>query len=178
MYFKYFSEISKKLLIFLLKIILFSFQAKMGGSLKFGHFEMMRLGINRKLDESRMFAIWRVDPPWKPVTKRAQGSGMGGGKGAIHHYVTPVRAGRIIIEVGGHCDYEEVYPFLKRIAMKMPFKAEPVTKDMIDEELARQKFIEENNINPFTFQYCIENNMLGSKLWASPYDSIWHGKHR
>lgn len=158
--------------------VLLTCQAKIGGALQFGHFEMIRLGINRKMDESRMFAIWRVDPPWKPITKRSQGIGMGGGKAAIHHYVTPVRAGRIIIEVGGHCDFEEVYPFLKRVAMKLPFKAEVVTKESIKEDLAQQKFIDENNLNPFTFEYCLKNNMLGSKTWASPYDLVWHGNHR
>lgn len=35
---------------------------------------------------------------------------MGGGKGAIDHYVTPVKAGRVIIEVGGHCEFFEVNP--------------------------------------------------------------------
>lgn len=33
---------------------------------------------------------------------------MGGGKGSIDHYVTPVRPGRIIIEVAGHCEFIEV----------------------------------------------------------------------
>jgi len=33
---------------------------------------------------------------------------MGGGKGAIDHYVTPVKAGRIIIEVAGKCEFLEV----------------------------------------------------------------------
>lgn len=55
-----------------------------------------------------MFAIWRVPAPWQPVTKKGQGQRMGGGKGAIDHYVTPVRAGRVIIEVGGTCEFDEV----------------------------------------------------------------------
>lgn len=73
------------------------------------HFEMARLVVARKLDQKRMFAIWRVDPPWQPVTKKGQGQRMGGGKGAIDHYVTPIKAGRIILEVGGKCDYAEVF---------------------------------------------------------------------
>lgn len=36
---------------------------------------------------------------------------MGGGKGSIDHYVTPVRSGRIIIEVAGNCEYIEVCIF-------------------------------------------------------------------
>lgn len=42
---------------------------------------------------------------------QGQGQRMGGGKGNIDHYVTPVRSGRIIIEVAGHCEYIEVYFF-------------------------------------------------------------------
>lgn len=38
--------------------------------MKHGHFEMIRLTIGRKLDQKRMFAIWRVDPPWQPITKK------------------------------------------------------------------------------------------------------------
>lgn len=33
---------------------------------------------------------------------------MGGGKGAIDHYVTPIKARRVILEVGGHVEYDEV----------------------------------------------------------------------
>lgn len=33
---------------------------------------------------------------------------MGGGKGNIDHYITPIRSGRIIAEVAGHCEYLEV----------------------------------------------------------------------
>lgn len=64
--------------------------------------------IAKGLDNSRMFAIWRVPAPWQPLTKKGQGQRMGGGKGAIDHYVTPVRAGRVIIEVGGTCEFQEV----------------------------------------------------------------------
>lgn len=72
------------------------------------HFEMARLVVARKLDMKRMYAIWRIDPPWQPVTKKGQGQRMGGGKGAIDHYVTPIKAGRVILEVAGKCEYAEV----------------------------------------------------------------------
>ena len=55
----------------------------MGGNLHHGHFEMIRNGINRKLDEKRMFAIWRIDAPWKPWTKKGSGHRMGKGKGKL-----------------------------------------------------------------------------------------------
>lgn len=87
------------------------FQSTGGGRLRFEHFEMIRLTVARHLDQKIMFAIWRVDPPWQPVTKKGQGQRMGGGKGAIDHYVTPIKAGRIILEIGGKCEYAEVYKF-------------------------------------------------------------------
>ena len=34
---------------------------------------------------------------------------MGGGKGSIHHYVTPVKANRIIMEVGGKLQFADEY---------------------------------------------------------------------
>lgn len=34
---------------------------------------------------------------------------MGGGKGSIDHYAITVKAGRVIIEVGGDCEYFEVH---------------------------------------------------------------------
>lgn len=33
---------------------------------------------------------------------------MGSGKGSIDHYVTPVKAGQIIVEIGGPIEYFEV----------------------------------------------------------------------
>lgn len=48
------------------------------------------------MDANRMFAIWRVDSPWQPVTKRGEGTRLGGGKGAIDHYVTPIKAGLLV----------------------------------------------------------------------------------
>ena len=35
-----------------------------------GHFEMVRMTTNRKMDASKMFAIWRVDGPWQPLTRK------------------------------------------------------------------------------------------------------------
>lgn len=31
---------------------------------------MIRLKLVRKIDQDKMFAIWRVDAPWQPVTKK------------------------------------------------------------------------------------------------------------
>lgn len=50
----------------------FGIQALGGGRMRWGHFEMLRLSIGRKMDVSRMFAIWRVDAPWQPLTKQGK----------------------------------------------------------------------------------------------------------
>lgn len=85
--------------------------ALQGGRMKYPHYEYVRLCIGRKLDTKRMFSIWRIPAPWQPLTKKGIGVRMGSGKGAIDHYCTPIKAGRVIIEVGGHCEYDEVMFF-------------------------------------------------------------------
>ncbi|KAI0221659.1 39S ribosomal protein L16, mitochondrial [Lamellibrachia satsuma] len=149
-----------------------------GGTMKPGHFEMVRNTTNRKLEENRMFAVWRLDPPWKSITKKGQGHRMGSGKGSIDHYVTPVRAGRIIIEMGGHLEFQEAAQILKRVADKLPFKAEAVSQQMLEEEVHQSQLLAQHNLNPFSFQYCVDNNMLGCRKWLSTYDYKWYNKYR
>ncbi|CAL8074837.1 unnamed protein product [Orchesella dallaii] len=152
--------------------------AQAPGRLVHGHYEMLRLTIGRKIDASRMFAIWRIDPPWQPVTKKGQGKRMGGGKGAIDHYVTPVKHGRVILEIGGRCEFEEVKPILKEVIGKLPFKAIGVSQQMLDEMRIKERELEASNINPYTLKYVIRNNMGKSHLWISPNDRKYFGKHR
>lgn len=152
--------------------------ALMGGRLKFGHLEMMRMTLVRKLDYNKCFAVWRVDPPWQPVTKKSQGMRMGGGKGSIHHYVTPIKAGRVIVEVGGRVEFYEVKRTLDHIAQLLPFKAMTVSQKMLDDMKAKEKWLEENNLNPWTWKYIIQNNMSGCHNWISPFDKLWFNKHR
>nr|CAG4645808.1 EOG090X0DE4 [Lynceus sp. MCZ IZ 141354] len=137
----------------------------------------MRMSIARKLDQSRMFAIWRVDAPWKALTKKGQGKRMGGGKGGIDRYVTPVKADRVILELGGKCEFSEVEKFLKDIANKLPFKARAVSQEMLDEEVKEKERLEDANQNPYTAEYIIKNSLYGCKDWISPYDKQWFWKH-
>lgn len=85
--------------------------ALQGGRVKHPHIELTRLSIGRKMDTNRMFAIWRIPEPWQPLHKKSIGVRLGGGKGAIDHYCTPVKAGRVILEVGGQCEFSEVSSF-------------------------------------------------------------------
>ncbi|XP_014211762.1 39S ribosomal protein L16, mitochondrial [Copidosoma floridanum] len=151
--------------------------ALIGGRLKYNHFEVIRNTLNRKLP-NKAFALYRIDAPWQPVTKKGQGQRMGGGKGAIDHYVTPVKAGRVIIEVGGPVEWPEVKEALREVALRMPFKAKAVSQKVLDIMAEDEKYLEENNENPYTMKYIIQNNFGGCHKWISPTDKFWFGKHR
>lgn len=155
----------------------FGIQATCGGRMRWGHFEMLRLSIGRKMDVNRMFAFWRVAAPWQPLTKQGQGQRMGGGKGAIDHYVTPVKAGRIILEIGGTCEYDEVKHFLQTYANQLPFAARAVSHELLQNELQKEKELEATNLNPYTLKYVIQNNLGGIHRYLSPVDHKWFGKH-
>ena len=64
----------------------------------------------------------------KPITKRPPESTLGGGKGAVDHYVFPVRPGRIIFELDG-VDRAIAAQALKLAGYKMPFKTKVIFKD-------------------------------------------------
>lgn len=56
-----------------------------GGYLHWGHMEMMRLTISRRMDHSTIFAVWCIKALYKPITRKGLGQCMGGGTGAIDH---------------------------------------------------------------------------------------------
>ncbi|XP_062865894.1 39S ribosomal protein L16, mitochondrial [Trichomycterus rosablanca] len=148
-----------------------------GGYLHWGHMEMMRLTINRRMDPRTTFARWRVNAPYKPITRKGLGQRMGGGKGAIDFYVTPVKSGRLVLEVGGHIELEEVEPVLKEVAKKLPFPAQVVSRESLaamHEEFAERR---SNNQNPWTFERIVRSNMLGSRKVISPFDLHNHGRY-
>ncbi|MFN7088594.1 MAG: 50S ribosomal protein L16 [Candidatus Paceibacteria bacterium] len=65
--------------------------------------------------------IWIRIFPDKPVTARPPEVTMGGGKGAVSHYVFPVKPGRILFEMDGVS--EEVAKEALRLAgAKLPIK--------------------------------------------------------
>lgn len=108
---------------------------------------------------------------------QGQGKRMGGGKGAIDHYVTPIRAGRVIVELGGKIELAEAMPFLKEVAHKLPFKAIATSYEDMEAEKAKQKELEAINVNPYTAEYVIRNNMGGCHDWISKYDKRWFFKY-
>lgn len=145
--------------------------------MRWGHFEMMRLTLNRKFDARTTFSVWMVEAPSKPITRKGLGQRMGGGKGAVDHYVTPVKTDQLILEVGGHCEFAEVLPVLEQVAKKLPFPAKAVSRESL--KLMREEVLEKerNNQNPWTFEHLVTRNMLGCRKYMSPYDLQYKGRY-
>ncbi|XP_068980784.1 large ribosomal subunit protein uL16m [Bombus flavifrons] len=148
-----------------------------GGRLKHNNFEMIRMIILRNVDYNKVFAIWRVPAPWQPITKKGHGVRMGAGKGSIDHYATPVKAGQVIIEVGGEIEYFEVKRVLKNIARRLPCTAMAVSQEIMDKMAESKEKMKEENLNPWTWKYIIQNNMLGCHKWISKYDKRWFNEY-
>ncbi|NWH73675.1 RM16 protein, partial [Piaya cayana] len=148
-----------------------------GGYLHWGHFEMIRLTIGRNMDPKTMFAVWRVPAPSKPLTRKSLGHRMGGGKGPIDSYVTAVKCGRLVVEVGGRCEFGEVEPFLTQVAKKLPFPAAAVSREGLEQMRREEEEKRLNNQNPWTFERVVTGNMLGMRRYLSPYDLRLKGRY-
>lgn len=71
--------------------------------------------------------MWIRVFPDKPITKKPPEVTMGGGKGAVDHYVFPVKPGRILFEVDG-IDEVTAKEALRRAGHKLPVKTRIVEK--------------------------------------------------
>ena len=104
------------------------------------------------------------------------GKKLGGGKGSISHYETPVKAGRVILEIGGNVYWQEVQPWLKNVCKMFNFEAIAVNKDLLDRLNAEEQRLQEANQNPYTFEWMVRNNMFDCTRFLSPYDRKWFGR--
>src|SRR3989344_5031882 len=71
--------------------------------------------------------LWIRIFPDKPVTLRPPEVTMGGGKGAVDHYVFPVRPGRVLFEMDG-VSAETAREALRLAGSKMPIVTKIVEK--------------------------------------------------
>lgn len=142
------------------------------------HINLVRNVINHYMDTKRMFAVWRIDPPWKPISKKPQGKQMGSGKSPIHHYATPIRASQMIVEVGGRIELEDVSYFLNSLVKRLPCDSFLVSKEILEAWRQEELDIEAKNLNPITYRRAVENNLAGCHKWISPYDHRWFGKYQ
>lgn len=71
--------------------------------------------------------LWIRVFPDKPITRQAPEKTLGGGKGAVDHYVFPVKPGRIIFEIDG-VSQEVATEALRLAGHKLPFKSKIIIK--------------------------------------------------
>lgn len=72
--------------------------------------------------------VWVRVFPDKPVSARAAGKRMGGGKGDVAKYVAVVLPGRILFEVAGASE-EIVKEAFAKAGAKLPFKTKMIKKE-------------------------------------------------
>ena len=156
----------------------FGIIALKGGWFKIGHFNVMMNKVNRYIRNKPLHAVWRIEAPYHPVTKHPIQAVMGGGKGKIDHYVTPVKARRVILEVAGKAQYPEIFPVLRNIATLLPVPALAVNKEMLEAMYEEERRIEDDNENFFTFREIIAKNMQGINTKVTMYDYKQFGKMR
>lgn len=71
--------------------------------------------------------IWIRIFPDKPVTKRPPEVTMGGGKGAVDHYVFPVKPGRVLFEMDG-VSADVAKEAMRLAGHKLPVKTRMISK--------------------------------------------------
>lgn len=66
---------------------------------------------------------------------------------------------------------------LESLAEKMPFKARAVSQEMLLEEERFEAEKKIQNMNPYTYEYMIKNNMLDCRKWIKLIDFKHFGKY-
>lgn len=77
--------------------------------------------------------IWIKVFPDKPVTKKPAETRMGSGKGSPEYWVSVVKPGRIMFEMGGVSE-ELAREAMRLAAMKLPIKTKFVTKETLEKD--------------------------------------------
>lgn len=149
-----------------------------GGLLKFKHFNTVMNLVNKFTRGRDLAAEWRVPDPYHAVTKHPVQAVMGGGKGKINYYVTPIKARQVVFELYGNAEFDEVYPMLKTAAHTLPMPARAVHYNMLNEMYEEERRIEEENENFFTFREIVTKNMQNCRRFVSAYDLRYFGKIR
>ncbi len=109
--------------------------------LNFGSFGLKSMGTKwitaRQIESARRHIIrymkksgkiWVRIFPDKPVTSKGEEVPLGGGKGGVHHYVYPIKPGRMIFEIDGLKE-DMAREALKGASMKLPIKTKIVKRE-------------------------------------------------
>ena len=114
--------------------------AHRGDQLSFGSFGLKSLEsgmlTNRQIEAARIAVtramkregrVWINVFPDKPITQKPLAVRMGKGKGAVDHWVAPIKTGRILFETEG-VPMEVARESLALAAQKLPFKTKFVVR--------------------------------------------------
>lgn len=115
--------------------------ATRGNQISFGQFGLKSTGrcwvTARQIEAARRAMtryikrggeVWIRIFPDKPVTQQPAETGMGGGKGALDHFIVPVKPGRIIFELAGVTE-DVAAEAMRLAAFKLPVKTKFIKKD-------------------------------------------------
>ena len=95
----------------------FGLKATTGGRLTNRQIEAARIAMTRYM--KREGKVWIRIFPDKPITSKPQEVRMGKGKGALDHYVCPIKPGRMLFEVDG-VSIDVAKEALRLAAQKLP----------------------------------------------------------
>lgn len=104
----------------------FALKAQEGGLIKANQIESARRVLVRFIDKGGK--MWVRIFPDQPFTKRPPEVGMGGGKGDVEGYLTPVKPGRILFELDG-ITKENAFKALKQVGAKLPIKTKVISRE-------------------------------------------------
>jgi large subunit ribosomal protein L16 len=103
----------------------FGLKALAGGRITNRQIESARIAMNRYM--KREGKVWIRIFPDKPITAKPLEVRMGKGKGALDHWVAPVKPGRILFEIDGVSE-EVAAEALRLAAQKLPMKCKFVAR--------------------------------------------------
>ena len=104
----------------------FGLKAMTGSWITARQIEAARRAMTRYI--KRGGKIWIRIFPDNPVTIKGGEIGMGGGKGAVDHYVADVRAGTILFEMDG-VDHDIAKEAMRLAAHKLPVRTKFIAKE-------------------------------------------------
>lgn len=107
----------------------FGLKAMSRGQITSRQIESARIAMTRYM--KREGKVWIRIFPDKPITKKPQEVRMGKGKGALDHYVSEIKPGRVLFEVGA-VDVDVAQEALRLAAQKLPL----ITKFVIRPDYA------------------------------------------
>jgi len=127
-------------------------RASRGNTLAFGEFGLQALEpcwmTSRQIEAARRAIVryvrrggklWIRVFPDKPVTAKPAETRMGGGKGALDHYVAVVKPGRVIFEIAG------VREEAAREALRLASRKLPIRTRFLAREVTTTPVVEEQN---------------------------------